>query len=205
MARVEPAEAAIGSMAVDRDEHGEGDEAQRRRRGRRGGRRRGRRETGSEPIFADPRPALDTIEILPSSGLEESPAELEIVGGWPAELGVELGAEDADAGLEAASLPALAGDGMSPPMPDNRDGAASMGASITEIPATEMPAGAVIEVVDAAPSAQPAQAPDTMPLAAEPSAEPVGASAPGPETTVQAITEKPANPRRGWWQRLIQP
>jgi hypothetical protein len=27
---------------------------------------------------------------------------------------------------------------------------------------------------------------------------------PAPAHPVETVTEKPANPRRGWWQRLIQ-
>ena len=48
--------------------------------------------------------------------------------------------------------------------------------------------------------------------AAEPAAHPIShngeaipAASPSPaEEEVQAVTEKPANPRRGWWQRLTQ-
>jgi hypothetical protein len=43
-------------------------------------------------------------------------------------------------------------------------------------------------------------APEAAPPPAEASAEPP----PRPADNVLEITEKPANPRRGWWQRLIQ-
>jgi ribonuclease E len=43
--------------------------------------------------------------------------------------------------------------------------------------------------------------PAPEPAAMAPSAEPVRAV---PAETVQAITEKPENPRKGWWQRLMQ-
>ena len=46
-------------------------ERRRRRRGRRGGRRRVRREVGFEPAFEEPRPASETVEILPTSDFRE--------------------------------------------------------------------------------------------------------------------------------------
>jgi hypothetical protein len=36
------------------------------------------------------------------------------------------------------------------------------------------------------------------------SAEPQQPHQPEPAHPVETVTEKPANPRRGWWQRLIQ-
>jgi len=36
------------------------------------------------------------------------------------------------------------------------------------------------------------------------SAEPEQPHKPEPAHPVETVTEKPANPRRGWWQRLIQ-
>jgi hypothetical protein len=36
------------------------------------------------------------------------------------------------------------------------------------------------------------------------SAEPEQQHKPEPAHPVETVTEKPANPRRGWWQRLIQ-
>ncbi|MGH7064515.1 MAG: hypothetical protein ACREET_10580, partial [Stellaceae bacterium] len=214
----ETVEAADNSATASREE---GEEAQRRRRGRRGGRRRGRRETGGEPIFADPRAALDTVEILPTDAIEEPQAELpELIAGWPAELGVELSAEAADYGLETASLPALAGDGALRPAAEE-DAPPSMAA----VP-VEAPAAAIIEVVHLPPvEPPPAELPPVEPPAIEPpallgpaepieaapaaeeqTAEPLAAAEPAAaDSAVQAVTEKPANPRRGWWQRLIEP
>ncbi len=262
----ETVEAADNSAIASREE---GEEAQRRRRGRRGGRRRGRRETGGEPIFADPRAALDTVEILPTDAIEEPQAELpELIAGWPAELGVELGAEAADSGLETASLPALAGDGALRPAAETdappsmaavpveapagekdappsmaavpveapaaeKDAPPSMAAVPVEAPAAEKdappsmaavpveaPAAAIIEVVHLPPVEPPPVEPPPMePPAllgpAEPieaaaaaekqTAEPLAAAPEAADSAVQAVTEKPANPRRGWWQRLIEP
>src|SRR5205823_5726676 len=101
-------------------------ERRRRRRGRRGGRRRVRRENGVEPGFEEPRPAVDTVEILPTPEVQESEETL-----------VEARASWADDSSAAA-----------------------------------------IE------TAQPHK--------------------PEPPHPVETVTEKPANPRRGWWQRLIQ-
>src|SRR6516165_5805815 len=85
----------------DSDEEGDA-ERRRRRRGRRGGRRRGRREGDAEPSFEGSRPAADTIEILPTPGVEESvPTLVEARANWPFESGT--------AAIETASLPALAG------------------------------------------------------------------------------------------------
>ena len=36
------------------------------------------------------------------------------------------------------------------------------------------------------------------------SAEPGRLHEPEPPDPVETVTEKPTNPRRGWWQRLIQ-
>ncbi len=249
----ETVEAADNSAIANREE---GEEAQRRRRGRRGGRRRGRRETGGEPIFADPRAALDTVEILPTDAIEEPQAELpELIAGWPAELGVELGAEAANSGLETASLPALAGDGALRPAAEKdappgmaavpveapaaeKDAPPGMAAVPVEAPAAEKdappgmaavpveaPAAAIIEVVHLPPVEPPPVEPpavepppmeppallgpaepiEAAPAAEEQTAEPLAAAPEAADSAVQAVSEKPVNPRRGWWQRLIEP
>jgi ribonuclease E len=196
----------------DREDGDEDSEAERRhrRRGRRGGRRRARRETGPEPSFEGPRPASDTVEILPALDIEEAePALVEARESWP--IGVSVGA------FETASLPALAGD-LSP--------------TIGGVPASEsdrLPAGQVEsggfetshapsigEGADIAEPSRPAAPPtaeteqglpyvsetervlETSSTAAEPEKERA------PALPVEAVIEKPANPRRGWWQRLIQ-
>jgi hypothetical protein len=49
---------------------------------------------------------------------------------------------------------------------------------------------------------------DAMPNAEPPTVlpeTPAAAAEPEPAHPVQIVSEKPANPRRGWWQRLIQP
>jgi hypothetical protein len=56
-----------------------------------------------------------------------------------------------------------------------------------------------------------AEAEQGVPYASEIEREPESAFAeqeqphkPEPPHPVETVTEKPANPRRGWWQRLIQ-
>ena len=59
----------------------------------------------SEPGFEEPRPAVDTVEILPTPEVQESEQTLvEARAGWPDEIGAVA--------IETASLPALAGDGQ---------------------------------------------------------------------------------------------
>jgi ribonuclease E len=193
----------------DGDEEGDA-ERRHRRRGRRGGRRRGRRETGPEPSFEGPRPASDTVEILPAPEIEEAePALVEARERWP--IGVSAGA------FETASLPALAGD-LSP---------AAGGVSANEsdrLPVGQVESGgfekphaqSIGEGADIAESSRPPAPPtaeteqglpyvsetervrETASTSAEPEKERV------PALPVEAVIEKPANPRRGWWQRLIQ-
>ncbi|MFL5270171.1 MAG: Rne/Rng family ribonuclease [Stellaceae bacterium] len=195
----------------DREEDDQGDAAERRRRrrGRRGGRQRGRRTTGVEPSFEGPRPASDTVEILPAPEIEESePALVEARANWPAEAGVVA--------IETASLPALAGD---PP--------ADFGRITPTVEGAFPDAGAVeSEGADAAPSQpigedavngepdRPAALPTAeseqgVPFVSEGERRVESASAepelkPTPPHPVETVTERPANPRRGWWQRLMQ-
>ena len=92
------------SEEIDSDEESD-TERRRRRRGRRGGRRRVHREGGAEPGFEEARPAVDTVEILPTPEVQESEQMLvEARAGWPDEIGAVA--------IETASLPALAGDGQ---------------------------------------------------------------------------------------------
>src|SRR6202030_1676999 len=89
---------------IDGDEESDA-ERRRRRRGRRGGRRRVRRESGVEHGFEEPRPAVDTVEILPTPEVEESEQTLvEARASWADDIGAVA--------IETASLPALAGDGQ---------------------------------------------------------------------------------------------
>lgn len=84
---------------------------------------------------------------------------------------------------------------------------AAADAVATPPPTTPVERGAVIPaapiVADLAGSAEPVAA-ATAPEPPEPAA-PVSPAAPSrPAEDVLVVTEKPANPRRGWWQRMIR-
>jgi ribonuclease E len=171
-------------------------ERRRRRRGRRGGRRRGQREVGGEPSFTGPRPASDTVEILPTPEAQEAeeaePAMVEAHTAWPVEV--------VGVAIETASLPALAGEAGEDAAPERQ-----------QVTSGEQPAAAGGNDQPAAPPT--AEAEQGVPYISESERELETASARAeeqqkPQPTphpVQTVTEKPANPRRGWWQRLIQP
>ena len=129
----EPGRAAAAGPEQGGDRNGEEDpdgDKQRRRRGRRGGRRRGRREDGTEPGIDNLGPAAATVEIVATDddggeepGLGETgagetePGETEIVEAampLPEEVGALQLELAADAGIETASLPALAGEPTTP-------------------------------------------------------------------------------------------
>jgi ribonuclease E len=190
------------------DEEGDGDR-RRRRRGRRGGRRRVRREGDLE----GPQPASDTVEILPSTDTEEIEPELvEARTSWPVEIGAVA--------IETASLPALAGDsfGNSPGdfgelgAPSENQSPPTEAGEHADLTAPPAPDG------NSAP-AEGASYPAALPTAETEQGVPYlstterildlpsspAAPEPSPAHPVQTVTEKPANPRRGWWQRLIQP
>jgi ribonuclease E len=169
-------------------------ERRRRRRGRRGGRRRGRRDGSTEPGLQEPRPASDTVEILPTPATEEAePALVEAHTVWPVETGAVA--------IETASLPALAGDAdesatLQGPQYDPAEAARAEGEERSAVPPTAEAEQGVPYVSGAERELETASA------AAEQEPPPAQQQPPHP---VQTVTEKPANPRRGWWQRLIQP
>jgi ribonuclease E len=177
------------------DEEGES-ERRHRRRGRRGGRRRGRREGGADPGFEEPRPAADTVEILPTPAVEEAePALIEARTTWPVEM--------AAVAIETASLPALAGEA----------GESSAHQSAQRERGEELLSADSDEESPTAPRTAEAEQGVPYVSGAERRLETASAAAeqelpeqpPQPTHPVQTVTEKPANPRRGWWQRLIQP
>jgi ribonuclease E len=242
----EPGEpvAAVGREPGEErnDEDRAEDDKLHRRRGRRGGRRRGRREEGAEPSFEDPRPASDTVEIVATADeggpaadefevREDEPALAETAAPWP-EAGFEPGVAIAVTEIEAASLPAFAGDAM--PSQNGAFAAEPEGASPTLVPdqaEEHYPIDAVNDSVTPAESAPPPGDrsdrgdPELAPVRAEvepgdgyrAEREPGMVAAPAtpepafpaeaqpePAEAVQAVTQKPASPRKGWWQRLIQ-
>jgi ribonuclease E len=191
-----------GRLDGDREAGDEDFERRRRRRGRRGGRRRARREGSTEPAFGEPRPASDTVEILPSPDAEEAagPALVEASEQSPFEVG--------PVAIETASLPALAGD------PSPRISAAGAEPS--------PPQGELETLHHPPPGGEPRASEPTRPEAPHMTEPEQGVPYVGetehvletvsipPEpqkesqVPVQTVTEKPANPRRGWWQRFIQ-
>jgi ribonuclease E len=176
-------------------------EARRRRRGRRGGRRRPRREM---PGFESPRPAADTIEALPSAdNAEELQVQPEATESW--------GAEASATPVEAASLSALAGDRETTPevavAPTPSEATAeNLPPPLAEIPAppvAEAPTPRDSELVEGSrgdPAEEGVPLPEQNGQAAPEQPTPSEEPAP-PPLPVQTITERPANPRRGWWQR----
>jgi ribonuclease E len=169
-------------------------ERRRRRRGRRGGRQRGRREEGGET--PDRHIAAETIEIVPPAEDQPIVEETAEAGGlepWPG-----------DSGYEAASLAPFAGDEPAPAsasaVSDREPDRESISAPTAEaeegvpfVSDTER----VLEEAAAAPATSANGPASEMPA---PSSGPAS-----PNEDVLTVSEKPANPRRGWWQRLVQP
>ncbi|MBV8507585.1 MAG: Rne/Rng family ribonuclease [Alphaproteobacteria bacterium] len=207
----------VGEHSQSESEETDGDEEsdaerRRRRRGRRGGRRRVRRDGGGvEPGFEEPRPAVDTVEILPTPEVEESEQTLvEARTSWPDEIGAVA--------IETASLPALAGDGQASngniSAADDSEPGAARDVERTGYepphpqPPREAPDGERERPSGSLPTAEAEQGvPYTRGMERE--LEPASAELeqqhkPEPAHPVETVTEKPANPRRGWWQRLIQ-
>ncbi len=206
----------VGDNTQSESEEMNGDEEsdaerRRRRRGRRGGRRRVRRESGAEPGFEEPRPAVDTVEILPTPEVVDSDQTLvEARVSWPGEIGA--------VGIETASLPALAGDGqassetLSAAAESEPDAAGPADGAGSEAPHSQASREAPDADRESRPGSPPtAEAEQGVPYAGEMerelelvSAEPEQQHKPEPAHPVETVTERPANPRRGWWQRLIQ-
>jgi ribonuclease E len=211
----------VGETTQSENEEIEGDEEseaerRRRRRGRRGGRRRVRREGGVVSGFEEPRPAVDTVEILPTPEVQESEQTLvEARTSW---------ADDGSAGaIETASLPALAGDGQVSSADISAADEGEPGAARpVETAAYEAPLHEPShhERSGETPEREQGSRPESLPTAEaeqgvpftsdigrelEPaSAELEQQHKPDPAHPVETVIEKPANPRRGWWQRLIQ-
>jgi hypothetical protein len=161
--------------------------------------------------FEEPRPAVDTVEILPTPEVEESEQTLvEARTSWPGEIGVVA--------IETASLPALAGDGQASSgnisVADEGEpgGARPVEMAAYEAPHLQPSREASEGERESRPGSLPtAEAEQGVPYTSEMERELEPASAEAepqhkPEAAhpVETVTEKPVNPRRGWWQRLIQ-
>ena len=195
---VEDAAEAVGELtSVDgraggEDGNGEEENAAeglRRRRGRRGGRRRGRRESDFEPIFEEPRPPSDFVQILPTSDIEElRPA---LVAGL-ASTAREISGAESEAARESA-----------PPVPDPVTAPAEMPGEIADLANPNHHSVEARAAAEAAGSTE-----QELPSTSEPERTPeaaFSAGAPPAEPEHPVGGEKSSIPRRGWWQRLIQP
>ena len=164
-----------------------------------------------EPGFEEPRPAVDTVEILPTPEVQESEQTLVAArASWPDEIGAVA--------IETASLPALAGDGQASTENISAAGESEPGAAGPadragyEAPYPQPSREAPDAERESRPGSPPtAEAEQGVPYTSEmerelesASAEPEQQHKPEPAHPVETVTEKPANPRRGWWQRLIQ-
>jgi ribonuclease E len=168
--------AGIAAEARAAAEGGSEEESEAEARRRRRGRRGGRRRSRrGTPGSEAPRPAAEMIEALPPAEDIEGPPE------QPRETGETWSAAAPASALETASLPAVAGEGE--------------GGPAAQMPAA--PEAAAEDLPPAPPAAQPeesAPGPQQSEEQAPPSRPPL---------PVQMITERPANPRRGWWQRAL--
>jgi len=165
-------------------------ERRRRRRGRRGGRMRPRRPAPAEAIASSPLVAAETTEIVPiADGQDLPPRESEMMPLPPP--------WSEEAGIAATSFAPLTGDSGEPvPSGKEPESATAVAPAPVDVLKEGIPftseAERVLEEVAA-------EAP------AVPHGEPSPAlQSPLAEEEVRPMTEKPANPRRGWWQRLTQ-
>jgi ribonuclease E len=195
----EPAEATTDLALDDTQasaEDGDGEERneadrQRRRRGRRGGRRRGRRENDFDPIFEEPRPPSDIVEILPASDMPER--EPMPVAGLASPAGPISDAEPEAVRERRSPLPyAVEAPGERPG--EIADLATARLYSVEPGAEAEAAGSAERELSSTNGTDQPPEG--ALSVAAAPAA---------PEHPGEPLSEKPSNPRRGWWQRLIQP
>ncbi len=215
----------VGNGRADGD-HGVGDEEsdaeRRRRRGRRGGRRRVRRDGGFEPV-EERRSSPDLVMILPTPGVEEpEPVAVEAVA--------MASTEARDAVLEPVGTPEFASETYDRPEStetgrDIETAALERVAAADEIRA-EVPGGirgegpgpvspyplspqatGAEEAADVSPATPAEETVLEQPIRGgpepTPQAPPLDEAPPSEAKPVHQVSEKPANPRRGWWQRLI--
>ena len=194
-----------GRPPRENEDEGEGDR-RRRRRGRRGGRVRGRRDGGTEQNGAV---AAETIEVVPVGDDERVRQEAVSMP--------ELEPWAGDAGVEAASLAPMAGDSAEASRPHEHRQEHEQAQEVSA-PTAESEGGvpfvspserefetAPVDPPSSPPSAAEERARETASTSLHPDPEPELATsepAPAADDNVQTVTEKPANPRRGWWQRL---
>jgi ribonuclease E len=185
-----PVEGRAGGEDSNGEEENEA-EGRRRRRGRRGGRRRGRRESDFEPLFGESRPQSDIVQILPASDIEE------LVPTPMAGLASTAGE------INGAEIEPIRETG--PSVPDPVAAPPEMPGEIADLAmprhhSVEMRAGA-----EAADHAEQELSSTSETERTPKSAFSAGALPAEAEHPVDTGPEKSSIPRRGWWQRLIQP
>jgi ribonuclease E len=199
----------------------ESDAERRRRRGRRGGRRRARREGGVEPSLEEPRRSPDLVAILPTPGVEEhEPMAVEAMA--------SASTEAHDTVIERVSPPEFTSEtydraestqtGREVETPALERVAATdeirtevSGGFGSESPGSASPYPRSLEATgaeraaDVSPAAPAGETVLGQPIGGEPEPASQALSPHGapPSESVHQISEKPANPRRGWWQRFI--
>ena len=173
-----------------RDSTGNGDEeneaeGRRRRRGRRGGRRRGRRESNFEPIFEEPRPPSDIVQILPAVVVEElRPAPMASLVNAAGEISAAEIETAGESGLPASDQVAAPGE-MSREIAD-----LATPHHAVEAPAAAEAAGSAER--KASFTGKPERTPEAALSATDLPAE--------PERAVETASQRPSTTRRGWWQ-----
>jgi ribonuclease E len=180
---VQNGEPAIEGGAPFPGPTGEGDAGRkRRRRGKRGGRRRGRGDAPGRPA-GDEAAGFTPDEAAPQAAAER----IEIVHEAPS---------GSDKTEPASIEPAFA----SPPLPVDRDTIDTAEAPVMEAGET-LPRYSAPSASTSAPET-PKHEPEQAQLMVHTEESPpvkTGSTIPEPKL----VTEKPANPKRGWWQRLI--
>jgi ribonuclease E len=188
-AELAPEDGRAGGEDGDGEEESEA-ERRRRRRGRRGGRRRGRRESDFEPIFEEPRPPSEIVEISPVFDVEEQgPAPVTVLASAAGEISDDSAAAR-ESGLPVANLDETP---REMPMEVAADWAAPRLYSVEARTEAEAAGPTERELFS---TSETERTPEAALSPAAPPAE--------PEHQVGTVSEKPS-PRRGWWQRLIQP
>jgi ribonuclease E len=150
--------------------------------------------------------ASDSLE--PSTATAIETASLPALAGETTPPAASAAAEASAAAAEAAPQPTAAAGHRAPHAPPAADMLGN-----DRSPSGERASGAhLAQTMEAGVSDRPDDAAANTESAAEPVSEPPAATATEPPETqeitstelVEEVNEKPENPRRGWWQRLIQ-
>ena len=195
-AAVEPVGAEVGD-ASEAERAAEA-ERRRRRRGRRGGRTRPRRDEPATAPGATPPLAAESIEIVPVA--EEHRIYRDT------EASPDLAPWAGNQGVETASLAPFAGDGAeAAPLHAERGQHGGEPSGVMAPVATAEGEEGIPFAGETERLLEEAAAVMTAPAQGDPVASaPVHPEGAHSDDEIRTVTEKPANPRRGWWQRLMQ-